>query len=90
LKRSDRKCEQRKLHDPWTVESKTIVPLLKVESTDTTAAVAFQGEKIDLSKSLPASYTGTVAKAKTGEWVGYVFTAKDGGRSAAILTRSVQ
>lgn len=87
LKSSPRKCEQRKPDDIWTA----VVPLIKTKSDATSTMVTFQGKNIDLTK-VPgaANYTETVAKAKPGDWVGYVFTAEDGSKSAAILDSPVQ
>ena len=88
LTQSTRKCEPpKKPDDIWT----GLVPLIKTKSDERGATVTFQGKNIDLTK-LPgmANYTATVTKAKPGDWVGYVFTAEDGSKSAAILETPVQ
>jgi hypothetical protein len=87
LKLSPRKCEQRKPDDIWTA----LVPLIKTKSDATNTIVTFHGRNIDLTK-LPAAanYIETVSKAKPGDWVGYVFTAEDGSKSAAILDSPAQ
>ena len=87
LKPSLKKCDQRKPDDIWP----GLVPLIKTSSHGTSMMVTLQGKNIDLAK-VPAAavYAASVEKAKPGEWVGYVFTAEDGTKSAVILDSPVQ
>ncbi len=90
LKTSAAKCPG-KMRDPgpWTTASKTIIPLIKTESSPTTMMVKFEGKNLDLS-SLPVSYKETIVNAKAGDWVGFAFTGEDGKKSIGILTMPVQ
>jgi hypothetical protein len=72
-------------YGPWKTTTKSIAPLIKVETGSNSAVVKFEDQDLDLS-GLPTSYKQFLSIAKAGEPVGYVFTGDDGQKSLAILS----